>query len=114
MRILIVEDNRQMREMIKSIIADIADHVDECGEGEQALALYERGRPDWVLMDLKIKEADGIQVTRQIKSAFPDAKIVVVTNYDDADLKQAARLAGACEYVNKRDLLSVRRILLRS
>ena len=54
-----------------------------------------------------MKTADGIAIAGQLYAAFPEAKIVIVTNYDDADLRQAAREAGACGYVLKENLLAV-------
>jgi DNA-binding NarL/FixJ family response regulator len=58
-----------------------------------------------------MKELDGISATRQIKAAFPDAQIIMITDYDDPKLREAARRAGACEYILKENLLDVRRIL---
>ena len=58
-----------------------------------------------------MKAADGIAIARQICAAFPDAKIVILTSCDDADLRQAATQAGACGYVLKENLFEVRRLL---
>jgi CheY-like chemotaxis protein len=111
LNLLIVEDNRAMRSLIKSIISDLAGDVTECADGAGALSAYADCRPDWVLMDIKMKEMNGISATRQIKAAFPDAKIIIVTDYADTYLQESARSAGACEYVMKENLLEVRRIL---
>jgi NarL family two-component system response regulator LiaR len=111
MNILIVEDNEQMRKMVKSLVADLAVSVHECSDGAQALDAYRESRPDWVLMDIEMKDLDGISATRQITRAFPEAHVMIVTNYDDVDLREAACEAGACEYVVKENLLDLRRIL---
>ncbi len=111
LKLLIVEDNPAMRCLIKSIISDLAREVIELGDADAALAAYAECRPDWVLMDVRMKRTDGIVATRQIKSAFPDARIVIVTGYDDPKLWRAARNAGACEFVTKENLLDLRRIL---
>lgn len=100
-----------MRRLIKSMVTDLADAIDECSDGGEALAAYTEHRPDWVLMDIKMKEVDGIAATRNITSRFPDAHVMIVTDYDDEKLREAARLAGACEYVAKEDLFAMRRIL---
>ncbi|MCM3871437.1 MAG: response regulator, partial [Pyrinomonadaceae bacterium] len=60
MKLLIVEDNEQMRRTIKSFMDDIAEAVFECADGADALAAYELRRPDWVLMDIEMKRMDGI------------------------------------------------------
>ena len=114
MSLLIVEDNAKMRRMLKSLVADLASAVHECADGAGALAVYAAQRPDWVLMDIAMKDLDGISATRQIKAAYPDARIIIVTGYDEAELRQAAREAGACDYVLKENLLEVRRLLQAS
>lgn len=111
MTILIVEDQEQMRRMVKALVNDLAEGVFECDDGAAALVAYTQHRPDWVLMDIDLPEVDGLSATRRIVAAHPEARIMMVTNYDDADLREAARSAGACAYVVKDDLLEVRRIL---
>jgi CheY-like chemotaxis protein len=111
MNLLIVEDNLKMRRMIKSIVADLAERIDECDDGDEALALYTANHPDWVLMDIHLKRINGIAATREITSVFHEAKIIIVTNYDDPHFRESAREAGAVDYVLKENLLDVRRIL---
>ena len=111
MRLLIAEDNYQMRRLIKSIVGGAAEAIYECNDGSGAIETYAAQQPDWVLMDIEMKPLDGISATRQIKAAFPDARIVIVTEYDNADWREEARLAGACEYVLKENLVELRRIL---
>ncbi len=113
MTILIVEDNDSMRQMIKKLLGDLTDAFKECVDGAQALATYGQHRPDWVLMDIKMKEMDGLAATIQIKAAFPEAQIIIVTGHDDARLREAAHSAGACAYVNKENLFELRRILVQ-
>ena len=62
-------------------------------------------------MDIDLPEVDGLSATRQIVAAHAEARIMIVTNYDDAGLRETARSAGACEYVVKEDLIEIRRIL---
>ena len=111
MCVMIVEDNPDVRRVIRRVVSDVATEVVECGDGAEALAAYRRSRPDWVLMDIAMGEVDGIAATRQITKAFPDAKVVVVTGHDDEPLRAAAREAGACAYVLKDNLLELRRVL---
>ena len=111
MRLLIVDDNPQMRRLICSLLKDLSEEIAECSDGTQALAAYAQWRPDWVLMDIKMRQLDGIAATRQIRAAYPQARIMIVSDYGDHQLRDAARRAGACAYVVKEDLLAVRRIL---
>ena len=111
MKLLIVEDNDRMRRMLVKLVHGLAQQIYECSDGAEALPAYALHRPDWVLMDVRMKEIDGISATRQLKASYPDANIMIVTDFDDPDLREAARKAGAREYVTKENLLDVRRIL---
>jgi DNA-binding NarL/FixJ family response regulator len=111
MDILIVEESEGMRRLIRNVICSPPWRCHECSDGSTAAAAYAQHRPDWVLMDIELKTADGIAVVGQIRAAFPEAKIVILTNYDDADLREAALSAGACGYMLKENMLEVRRWL---
>jgi CheY-like chemotaxis protein len=112
MKLLIVEDNPQMRQMISAVVADLAESVTECGDGEEAVAAYaaqQFSRDDRVLMDLQMPGIGGLEATRGIRRDFPDANIIIVTQHDDPHWRAAATDAGACGYVLKDDLLELRR-----
>jgi CheY-like chemotaxis protein len=111
MSLMIVEDNEPMRRMIRSMVADLAERIDECGDGAEACVRYAVDQPDWVLMDIAMPRMDGITATRQITAAFPDARVLIVTDYDDPELREAARAAGACGYVLKENLLELKLLL---
>lgn len=111
MNLLIVEDNVKMRRMIRRIVADLAERIDECADGEAALSLYEAGKPDFVLMDIQMKNTNGITATRRICERFPDARVIIVTNYTDPAFRESAHRAGAYGYILKENLLEVRQIL---
>jgi len=111
MNVLLVEDSEAMRRTIRSFIEDLAEQVYECSDGRNALSEFARHRPDWVLMDIKMNRVDGLAATRQIKAAFPDARIVIVTSYDEQSLRDEAQLAGACGYVLKENLREIAKIL---
>lgn len=111
MKCLIVEDNNEMRRMLKTLVGDLAEAIYECADGSEARAAYEQYRPDWVLMDIEMKQLDGISATRQITTAFPEARVIIVTNYDEQSYRTAARAAGAYAYVVKEDLLELKPLL---
>lgn len=91
-------------------LAGVAEVVGECSDGSDALACYEAHRPDWILMDWEMK-TDGLTTTRRIINAYPDARILIVTQHDDAELRDAAMKAGARGFVLKDDLLALRSYL---
>jgi len=112
MKVLIVDDNRAMRRMLRRLLGDLAGVILECDDGTQAVEIFGGQRPDWVLMDIEMKELDGLEATSQIRAIDPDARIVIVTNFDDASLRTAAAKAGACGYVLKDNLIEWRALLV--
>ena len=111
MRLLIVDDNAAVRRLIRNILLGLTNDICECGDGAEALSAYVAHKPDVVLMDIRMREVDGIQATRQITAADPNARILIVTDYDDTELRHASMRAGACGYVLKDNLLDLVRLL---
>ena len=111
MDILMIDDNPQVRALIKSLIGDLVDHCHECGDGAEAVEAYRQAQPEWVLMDFEMKQTNGLTATRQLRAAYPDAKVIFVTQYDDIKLREAAAAAGAVRFVVKDDLLALREII---
>jgi len=104
MTVLIVEDNASVRRLLRLALVGVASSVWECGDGADALAVYAAHRPEVVLMDIRMPRMDGIAATRQIRQFDPSAKVVVVTDYDDDELRAVAAEAGACGYALKQNL----------
>lgn len=109
--LLIVEDNPSMRRLIKSVVKDLAENIHECIDGAQALEAYEAHNPEWILMDVEMKEKDGFTATREIVEAHPEAKVVILTKSGTERMREEAKNVGASEYVLKEDLLSIREII---
>jgi CheY-like chemotaxis protein len=110
--LLIVDDSPAMRRTIRLVVRDLAAQIYECSDGSSALSAYAAHLPDWVFMDIKMKQTDGLTATRQIKESFPEARIIIVTICKGNDMKEAALEAGACGYVVKDNLLELRQILI--
>ena len=104
MTVLIVDDNAAIRRLLRRAMQDTANTVWECADGSDAFAAYADRRPDVVLMDVRMPRMDGLAATRQIRQHHPAARVVMVTDYDDEDLRKAASDAGACGYVLKQNL----------
>ena len=112
---LIVDDSPRMRESFKRMIARRAPNnhrVYEAADGSEAIRLYNEVLPDWVLMDIKMEPMDGLEASRAILAAHPDAKIIILTNYDDAGYRRAAREAGVRDYLLKERLNKLPSIIL--
>lgn len=112
--LLIVDDNAAMRRLLRRLTGDLAERIEECADGAEALAAYERhqfGAADWVLMDVEMTVLDGLAATRALRAAHPEARVVIVTKYNDEDLRAAAFDSGACGFVLKENLLALRSLI---
>lgn len=111
MKLLLVDDNSEIRRLLRRVLADLSTDIAECAEGSEVLSAYTRQQPDWVLMDIEMGQIDGIAATRQIRAADPAAHILIITSHDNPALRAAAQAAGACGYVLKENLLEIRQWL---
>jgi CheY-like chemotaxis protein len=110
--ILIVDDNTGIRQTVKAMLMELDSAFCECDDGSKALEMYRTYHPDWVLMDVRMPEVDGITATHRIKESFPDARVIMVSGYNDPILKKQAHEAGALAYVLKDDLSQLLNIIL--
>jgi DNA-binding NarL/FixJ family response regulator len=101
-RVLIVDDHVMLRESMR-VALELAgnDVVGEAGDGHEALRLVEQVRPTVVLMDVSLPGPDGIEVTRQLCTQYPELRVVMVTMHGNPALVERAVRAGACAYLTK-------------
>jgi DNA-binding NarL/FixJ family response regulator len=102
-RIVLVDDQAIVREGLRAMLSLEPDMiiVGEASGGQEALALVARLRPDIVLMDVRMPDMDGLTALERIKRADPDAAVIMVSLYDDADYLYRAVSAGAAGYILK-------------
>lgn len=100
LRILVIDDDTALAEMISLVLETDGFVVDVCGDGAQALAAYRAVRPDLILLDLMLPGIDGIQVCRLIR-AESDVPIIMLTARSDTPDVVAGLEAGADDYVAK-------------
>lgn len=112
MKVLIVDDNAKVRLLLRDHLPASVDEIYECADGDEALALFEKHRPDWVLMDQDMPRMDGITATKEIIAEFPKAHICMVTAFDDEELRAEAFAAGAAGFVAKGNLFELETMLV--
>jgi two-component system, NarL family, response regulator LiaR len=102
-RVLIADDHRMFAEALEAILGtddrlEVAGHA---GDGAEAVRLALEARPDVVLMDIAMPVMDGLQATRQIRSQWPTACVLMLTGSASRSDVDRAREAGASGYVTK-------------
>jgi two-component system chemotaxis response regulator CheY len=101
-RLLVVDDALFMRKLICGVAAEAGwEVVGEAGNGLEALALYDRLRPDLVTMDLVMPEMGGLEALRQIRAQDPGARVVVVTALDQKQALMDSIREGAIDFIVK-------------
>lgn len=102
-RIVIADDHAIVREGTCSLLEKEADMevVGTAKDGEEALQLLERLKPDVAILDISMPRLSGIEVTRQIKPRFPSMAILILTAYDNDEYIFALLEAGAAGYLLK-------------
>jgi DNA-binding NarL/FixJ family response regulator len=102
-RLVIVDDHEVVRAGLQGMLASQPDFevMGEAADGNEAVEMAVRLKPDVILMDLRMPRLSGVEAIRQIRSRWPEAHILVLTTYDtDADILPAIE-AGATGYLLK-------------
>jgi len=101
LHVLIVDDERSIRQACQEIVESLGYDVATAGSGEQAYTILEKQNVDIVLLDMKLPGASGIEVLRQVRRLRPDALVVVITGYGTIQSAVEAMKNGAYDYVTK-------------
>ncbi len=107
MKLLIVEENPGLRKLLHALLDGKGNQICECVVGAQALSLCLLEQPDWVVLDLNLAHVDGLNLTRQIRSACPQTSVLLVADEDDARLLDRATQAGAAHFITKERLIEL-------
>jgi DNA-binding NarL/FixJ family response regulator len=103
-RVLLVDDDDLMRAGLRSVLSsdETIDVIGEAGDGRDAVECVRKLGPDVVLMDVRMPNLDGIAATREVLDARPEAKVVILTTFEEDDYIFGALRAGASGFLLKR------------
>ena len=110
-RLLIVDDHPNARDLIRGYLAMPGLTVQECASGQDALECVKDFRPHWVTMDVQMPGLNGFEATKAIKQAHPEARVMIVTSFNDPHFRKLADSAGASGFILKENLLALRLML---
>lgn len=112
LRLLVVDDHEVVRQGLVSLL-ERREHfqvVAEAGTAAEAVEMARKFEPDLVVMDVRLPDGSGIEACREIRSEFPNTKVVILTSYPDEEAVLSAIIAGASGYLLKqirgRDLVA--------
>lgn len=102
-KIVIVDDQSLFREGLRTLLSVQPDFevVGEAGNGEEALRMAVRLRPNILLMDLRMPVMDGVTATQRLRKVLPQSKVIVLTTFDDDEYVFDGLRAGAVGYLLK-------------
>ncbi len=102
-RVLLADDHHIVRAGIRQLLEDARDLevIAEAGDGEEAETLIEKQKPDVAVLDIQMPKASGIEVTRWVRSHYPEVGVLILTAYNDDPYVMAVLQAGANGYVLK-------------
>jgi two-component system response regulator (stage 0 sporulation protein F) len=100
-RILIVDDEAPVREVLNDYFVERGYVVFMASNGEEALAAFTREGPDVVLLDVRMPGIDGMQVLKRLREADPDVPVIMVTANEDLETARETLSIGAFDYVAK-------------
>jgi DNA-binding NarL/FixJ family response regulator len=102
-RVLLVDDQKLMREGLR-VLLELEPHLDVVGEaldGQGALEAYAALQPDVVLMDIRMPGMDGVEATWRLRERWPQARVIILTTFDDDEYVFEGLRAGALGYLLK-------------
>jgi len=100
-RILIVDDEQSVRDVLGEYFVEQGYSVETAGDGEEALALVQASAPDLVLLDVRMPGIDGVETLRRLRAIAKDLAVIMVTANEDIGLARDTLRLGALDYVAK-------------
>ena len=102
-RLLLVDDHEVFRIGLRTVLEFEPDLkvVGEAGDALAGVQAAESLRPDVVLMDVRLGGIDGVQACREIRSRFPEVRVLMLTSFADEDVVMSSIMAGAAGFVTK-------------
>ena len=100
--VLIVDDESHIRKYVALILRSMGiTSIIDASNGEEALAIYLRDRPDVVLLDVNMPQVDGIETLRRLKAADPECLVLMLTSLANRSTVEQALELGAVNYIRK-------------
>ena len=100
-RLLIVDDEIDVREFAKSFFKRRKIDVTVAASGEEAIVLLEKESPDLIILDIRLEGMDGIEVLKKMREMGNKTDVVMVSGVDDKEIVEKAKDLGVIDYIHK-------------
>jgi signal transduction histidine kinase len=100
-KILLVDDEEDIREVVHLSLADMGYQVLEAEDGDEALRIFQKVQPPIVLTDIKMPNMDGIELLQKIKRENPETEVIMITGHGDMDLAIKSLKYEATDFITK-------------
>lgn len=100
-RVLVVDDEPTVCDVLREFLESCGYRVDVAYSGDEALASYQKDRPDIVLLDVRMPGKDGIETLRELKAMDSQAVVIMVTAVHKEEYVREALAQGAADYITK-------------
>ena len=102
-KILVADDHKILRDGLAGLLREEEDIelVGEACDGQMAVELNRKLRPDVIIMDITMPRLDGVEATRQVVRETPDVRVIGLSMHEKEDMALSMRRAGAVEYLTK-------------
>jgi len=100
-KVLVVDDEESIRRLAEKEIAGLRRSVMTAGSARQAMDILARQQFDVVVLDVRLPDADGLELLEKVQETTPDVEVILITGYGDIDSAVEAMKAGAYDYITK-------------
>ena len=114
-RILLADDSREFRQLLSLLLSrdDCFDVVAEANNGIEAIEMTKEKQPDVILLDISMPGMDGLQALPALKESHPPVKVIVLSSFSAAEMKETTAELGAEAYLEKGELMeTIRQTIL--
>ena len=101
LKVLVVDDEAEVADFLCNFLKRFKTTSHKAINGIMALEEYDRMKPDWMFLDIKMPDMDGFEVLSRLKEKDPDAKVIMITGSDDKEEQQKAKDLGAIDFIIK-------------
>jgi len=100
-KVLVVDDEVEVADFLCNFLKRFKIPAEKANSGKEAIKKFDKIKPDWVLLDIKMPDIDGIEVLKKLKNKHPAVKVIMITGSEDKTSQKKAKSLGVLDYIVK-------------